>query len=66
MKVIFQNSEVETAASTLAAFLSERQIDGARAIVEYAGEVYPAGADLAAVELRPGAPIEVFKIMAGG
>ena len=31
MKVIFQNSEVETAASTLAAFLSERQIDGARA-----------------------------------
>lgn len=42
MKVIFQNSEVETAASTLAAFLSERQIDGARAIVEYAGEVYAA------------------------
>ena len=31
MKVIFQNSEVETAASTLAAFLSERQIDGDRA-----------------------------------
>ena len=42
MKVILQNSEVETAASTLAAFLSERQIDGARAIVEYAAEVYAA------------------------
>lgn len=66
MKIVFQGDETETAAETLSAFLAERQIDGSRAIVEYDGEVYSPGADLSATALRPGASLEVFKIMAGG
>lgn len=66
MTIIYQGKEVETEATTVAAFLAERAVDGAKAIVEYAGEVYAPGADLAALELKPGAALDVFKMMAGG
>lgn len=66
MTIFCQGRETETAATTVAAFLAERGIDGARAIVEYAGEVYAPGADLSSVVLKQGAALEIFKVMAGG
>ena len=66
MTVIYQGKETETPATTVAAFLAERKVDGAKAIVEYAGEVYAPGADLTSVELKPGAVRDVVKMMAGG
>ena len=66
MKIIYQGKETETAAATVAEFLAERSVDGAKAIVEYDGEVYAPGADLAALMLQSGAVLDVFKVMAGG
>ena len=66
MTIVYQGTEVETEAKTVAAFLAERKVEGAKAIVEYAGEVYAPGADLTSVELKPGAVLDVCKMMAGG
>ena len=66
MTSIYQGEETETEATNVAAFLAERMIDGAKAIVEYAGEVYAPGADFSSVELKPGVSLDVFKMMAGG
>lgn len=66
MTIFCQGKETVTTATTVAAFLAERGIDGARAIVEYAGEVYAPGADLSSVALKQGAALEIFKVMAGG
>ena len=66
MTIVYQGKETETNAVSVAAFLEERKVDGAKAIVEYAGEVYAPGADLTSVELKPGAVLDVFKMMAGG
>ena len=66
MTIIYQGKETETEATNVAAFLAERMIDGAKAIVEYAGEVYAPGADFSSVELKPGVSLDVFKMMAGG
>lgn len=66
MTIIYQGEETETEATNVAAFLAERMIDGAKAIVEYAGEVYAPGADLTALMLQSGAVLDVFKVMAGG
>lgn len=66
MTIIYQGEETETEATNVAAFLAERMIDGAKAIVEYSGEVYAPGADFSSVELKPGVSLDVFKMMAGG
>ena len=66
MKIVYQGTEVETGQTSVAGFLAERQVDVAEAIVEYAGKVYAPGADLAALELKPGAALDVFKLTAGG
>ncbi len=66
MKIVYQGTEVETGQMSVAGFLAERQVDVAKAIVEYAGEVYAPGTDLAALELKPGAALDVFKLTAGG
>ena len=66
MKIVYQGTEVETGQTSVAGFLAERRVDVAKEIVEYAGEVYAPGADLAALELKPGAVLDVFKLTAGG
>ena len=66
MKVVYQGSAVETTAKTVAEFLSAQGIDPAKAIVEYGGEVYAPGADLASLALKAEAPLDVFKLTAGG
>ena len=66
MKVVYQGQEVETEQNSVAAFLSERGVDSARAIVEYAGEVYPPGSHLADVPLKPGSSVDVFRLTTGG
>lgn len=66
MKVVYQGDEVETSQATVAGFLQERQVDAAKAIVEYAGEVYVPGADLTQLTLVPGTTLDVFRLTAGG
>lgn len=66
MKIVYQGQEAETDATSVAGFLAERGVKAAQAIVEYAGEVYAPGSDLAALELKPGAALDVFKLTAGG
>ena len=66
MKIKYQGDAVDTTAKTVAEFLSVRGVDPAKAIVEYAGEVYAPGADLSALALVDGASLDVFKMTAGG
>ena len=66
MKIVYQGQETETDATSVAAFLVARGVDAAQVIVEYAGEVYAPGSDFAALELKPGAALDVFKLTAGG
>ena len=66
MKIVYQGEAVETTATTVAEFLSARGVDPAKAIVEYGGEVYAPGADLAGLALVDGASLDVFKMTAGG
>ena len=66
MKIKYQGEAVDTTAKTVAEFLSARGVDSAKAIVEYDGEVYAPGADLASLALKAEEPIDVFKLTAGG
>ena len=66
MRIFYQGASVETPQKTVAAFLAANGIDGAAAIVEYDGEVYAPGADLASVAIRENASLDVFKLAAGG
>ncbi len=66
MTICYQGKPIETTAQTLAAFLAERGVDASRAVVEYAGEIYPPKSDLSAVPLKEGAALDVFQIVAGG
>ena len=66
MKIKYQGDAVDTTAKTVAEFLSARGVDSAKAIVEYDGEVYAPGADLASLALKAEAPLDVFKLTAGG
>ncbi len=66
MKIKYQGEAVDTTAKTVAEFLSARGVDSAKAIVEYDGEVYAPGADLASLALKAEAPLDVFKLTAGG
>ena len=66
MKIKYQGEAVDTTAKTVAEFLLARGVDPTKAIVEYGGEVYAPGADLSALALEDGAPLDVFKLTAGG
>ena len=66
MKIKYQGEAVDTTAKTVAEFLSARGVDSAKAIVEYDGEVYAPGADLASLAIKAEAPLDVFKLTAGG
>ena len=66
MKIKYQGDAVDTTAKTVAEFLSARGVDPVKAIVEYDGEVYAPGADLASLALKAEAPLDVFKLTAGG
>ena len=66
MKIKYQGDAVDTTAKTVAEFLSARGVDPAKAIVAYGGEVSAPGADLASLALKAEAPLDVFKLTAGG
>ena len=66
MKIKYQGEAVDTTAKTVAEFLSAQGVDPAKAIVEYDGEVYAPGVDLASLALKAEAPLDVFKLTAGG
>lgn len=66
MTIKYQGESVETPVLTVRAFLEQRGIDVAKALVEYKGEVYAGGKGLAALTLEEGAELNVFHIVAGG
>ena len=66
MKIKYQGKDEETGATTVAAFLAGKGVDTKTAIAEYAGEIYGADSDLAALPLDDGAELNVFKIVSGG
>ena len=66
MNIRYQGEAVETTKKTVAEFLAERGFDAAKAIVEFGGEVYAPGADLASLALADGASLDVFRLTAGG
>lgn len=66
MKINYQNHEIETDATTVAAFLAGKGVNAKTAIVEYDGEIYGADSDLSAVPLTDGAELNVFNIVSGG
>ncbi len=64
--IMWQGAMVETEAESVAAFLEERKIDAATAVVEWNGDVFAPGDDLSGVALSDGGTLSVFKIVAGG
>lgn len=66
MTIKYQGEAVETTAKTVAEFLSAQGVDPAKSIVEYDGEVYAPGADIASLSLKAEAPLDVFRLTAGG
>ena len=66
MKIKYQGKDEETGATTVAAFLAGKGVSTKTAIVEYAGEIYGADSDLAALPLDDGAELNVFNIVSGG
>ena len=66
MKINYQNNEIETDATTVAAFLAGKGVNAKTAIVEYGGEIYGADSDLSALQLTDGAELNVFNIVSGG
>ena len=66
MKIVYQGKPVETSAASVAAFLDANGVSAATSIVEYRGEIYGVGSDLAGLALEDGAELNVFRIVAGG
>jgi sulfur carrier protein ThiS len=66
MHITYQGRSVETDAETVAGFLAAMAVDPAKAIVEFDGEVYAPGSDLAALRLVDGSALDVFRLTAGG
>ncbi|MBR4354072.1 MAG: MoaD/ThiS family protein [Kiritimatiellae bacterium] len=66
MTIVYQGNSVETSATSVAAFLADKGIDVATAIVEYGGEIYGKATDLSAQTLADGAELNVFNIVSGG
>ena len=65
MKIKYQGKETETDATTVAAFLVERDVKPTRTIVEVDGEIVSADA-VGAMPLREGAEVNAFRVVAGG
>lgn len=51
---------------TLLDYLKAKGISTDKVIVEYKGEIYAPGSDLAAVPYQEGEPVGVFRVVAGG
>ena len=66
MKIKYQGDDEETEATTVAAFLAGMGVNTKTAIVEYAGEIYGAEADLSTLSLADGVELNVFNIVSGG
>ena len=65
MKIKYQGKDTETGAANVTAFLEENGIVANEAVIELDGEIV--AADVAArTQLREGAELNVFRIVAGG
>ncbi len=65
MKIRYQDKEIETDETTVAAFLAAQGVKTAEAVVEYKGNILSSDAALTA-DLEDGAELNVFRIVAGG
>ena len=65
MKIIYQGKETETASTSVGAFLAASGVAVDMVVVEYKGDILPAGA-VATTPLEEGASLNVFKIVTGG
>ena len=65
MKITFQNREIETAETSVDAFLASQGIDARGAIVELDGELLDGGS-VASATLREGARLDAFRVVPGG
>ncbi|MBR3223186.1 MAG: MoaD/ThiS family protein [Kiritimatiellae bacterium] len=65
MKIKYQGEEIETCATAVAAFLAERGVKPAEAVLELDGKIVAADA-AAGTPLREGAELNAFRIVAGG
>lgn len=61
-----QTKTETSAVRSLKDVLEAKGVDGNKAIVEYQGEIYPPGSDLASVPYVENAKIEIFRVVAGG
>ena len=66
MKIQYQDELVDTAAKSVAEFLASQNVDAAKAIVDFNGEIFPPGSDLNSIAVKPGDKLDVFKMTAGG
>ncbi|MBE6382701.1 MAG: sulfur carrier protein ThiS [Lentisphaerae bacterium] len=66
MTIVFQGKPLATDAESVSEFLRAKGVDAAKALVEYAGEVYAPGTLGDDVGLTDGAELNVFQIVAGG
>ena len=65
MKIQYQGKDTETGAANVAAFLEENGIVANEAVIELDGEIVAAD-EAARTQLREGAELNVFRIVAGG
>ena len=66
MKSMDEMKTEKVAARSLKDVLDAKGIDSKTAIVEYQGEIYPPGSDLASVPYVENAKVEIFRVVAGG
>jgi thiamine biosynthesis protein ThiS len=65
MKIKYQGKDTETGAANVAAFLEENGIVANEAVIELDGEIVAADVSVR-TQLREGAVLNVFRIVAGG
>ena len=65
MKFKYQGKDTETGAANVAAFLEENGIVANEAVIELDGEIVAADVSVR-TQLREGAELNVFRIVAGG
>lgn len=66
MTICYQGAPTETAAATVGAFLAERFPETCELLVEYEGEAFSGQAAYQSLPLKPGAELNVFRLVSGG
>ena len=65
MRIIYQGTDAETSATTVATFLESKGIAAGTAVIEYQGTIHAPG-DRLDLPLIEGSTLNAFRIVAGG